>query len=105
MPQEFYTKTIYQPNFKVGTKKFTVNQGTKFTIGKTSTLDKDVEAYLNYMGSNTCRTASKEQALDTFVKSAKKHDYWKNIDLLYLMAWGSTSINSINLFFRFFIVL
>lgn len=97
MPQEFYTKTIYQPNFKVGTKTFTVNHGTKFKIGKTSTLDKDVEAYLAYMGSIGCRNSTKEIALDAFVKSAKKYNYWKDIELLYLPVWGSSSINSINL--------
>ena len=72
-------KTLTQPHFKVAPKrKFVINIGTSMKVGQTNSVSDHSEQYFNLIDTALSYSAdqAKKNAIDDFVKSAKRKGYW-----------------------------
>jgi|TARA_R110000851_G_scaffold331385_2_gene505449 hypothetical protein len=93
-------KTLIQPHFKIAPlRKFVINRGTSMKVGQTNSVSDHSEQYFNLIDAALSYSADqiKKNAIDDFVKSAKRKGYWDKIIGLYLPIWGNITANKYNL--------
>ena len=93
-------KTLIQPHFKVSRlRKFVINRGTSIKIGRTNSVSDHSQQYFNLINGALSYgiDQAKKNAIDDFIKSAKRKGYWDKIIGLYLPIWGNATANKYNL--------